>query len=172
MVSPRANRNSYCRCTGWKAWKVGNDSESGRCEINITAEYLNRPFEETAGTLLHEMVHLANLQNGIKYTSRGGTYHNKEFKLAAEAHGLTVSKTKSGWHVTALTGESLEWLRAQFPDDCGFELHRERAPELSKSGRIKSSKKYVCPCCGTVIRATKEVNVTCSDCDEPFDITT
>jgi predicted RNA-binding Zn-ribbon protein involved in translation (DUF1610 family) len=41
-----------------------------------------------------------------------------------------------------------------------------------KTGRGKSknrSIKYVCPQCGTIIRATREVNVVCGDCGEAFE---
>lgn len=92
-VSPDHTRGAYGWCTGWKAWKAGEDE--GHYEINLCAEYLNRPFEETCGTLIHEMVHLQNLQDGVQDTSRSGTYHNKKFKETAEAHGLTVEKARS-----------------------------------------------------------------------------
>ena len=84
-VSPDHTRGAYGWCTGWKAWKAGEDE--GHYEINLCAEYLNRPFEETCGTLIHEMVHLQNLQDGVQDTSRSGTYHNKKFKETAEAPG-------------------------------------------------------------------------------------
>ena len=29
--------------------------------------------------------------------------------------------------------------------------------------------KYVCPKCGAIIRATKQVNVICGDCNVPFE---
>lgn len=101
-VSPDHTRGAYGWCTGWKAWKAGEDE--GHYEINLCAEYLNRPFEETCGTLIHEMVHLQNLQDGVQDTSRSGTYHNKKFKETAEAHGLTVEK-----------GEKLDGIKPRFP---------------------------------------------------------
>ena len=55
-VSPDHTRGAYGWCTGWKAWQDGT-KEGGYYEINLCAEYLNRPFEETCGTLLHEMFH-------------------------------------------------------------------------------------------------------------------
>ena len=58
-VSPDHTRGAYGWCTGWKAWKAGEDE--GHYEINLCAEYLNRPFEETCGTLIHEMVHVQTL---------------------------------------------------------------------------------------------------------------
>ena len=110
-VSPDHTRGAYGWCTGWKAWKAGEDE--GHYEINLCAEYLNRPFEETCGTLIHEMVHLQNLQDGVQDTSRSGTYHNKKFKETAEAHGLTVEKgEKYGWHKTTLSPGALNLFRA------------------------------------------------------------
>ena len=42
-----------------------------------------------------------------------------------------------------------------------------------KGGGRSTSKnrsiKYVCPKCGAIIRATKQVNVVCGDCDVPFE---
>ena len=53
-------------------------------ENNIGAGTLARPIEEICATLLHEMVHYYNYENGIQDCSRGNTYHNKRFKEAAE----------------------------------------------------------------------------------------
>lgn len=79
----------------------------GFYEINICAEHLARPFEQVAETLLHEMVHLYNLQIGVQDTSRNGTYHNKKFKETAEQHGLDVGKDpKYGWTITTLDAEA------------------------------------------------------------------
>mgnify|MGYP001855521997 CR=1 FL=1 len=138
-VSPDHTRGAYGWCTGWKAWKAGEDE----------AEYLNRPFEETCGTLLHEMVHLQNLQDGVQDTSRSGLYHNKKFRETANPEALQFVQS---------LGKS------------GFSLVRPRITGLkgsSKSG--SSSRKYVCPMCGCIIRATKEVHVICGDCNVEFE---
>lgn len=110
-VSPDTTKGAYGWCTAWKAWsntepqKVNDiailtkedleamKTDDGFYEINICAEHIARAFEEVCETLLHEMVHLYNLQMNIKDTSRGGTYHNKKYKDAAEKHGLIVIKT-------------------------------------------------------------------------------
>ena len=44
--------------------------------------------------MLHEMAHLYNLENGIKDTSRAGTYHNAKFKATAEEHGLICERSE------------------------------------------------------------------------------
>lgn len=132
-VSPDHTRGAYGWCTGWKAWQDGA-KEGGYYEINLCAEYLNRNFEETCGTLLHEMVHLQNLQDGVQDTSRSGTYHNKKFKDTAEAHGLTVEKgDKYGWYKTTLNPEAVEFVQSLGKN--GFSLVRPRPLGLKGSSK-------------------------------------
>lgn len=167
-VSPDMTKGDYGWCTAYKAWKSVNGADGGYYEINICAEYLSRTFEEVAGTMLHEMIHLYNLENGVKDTSRGGTYHNKRFKEAAENHGLIVENTeKYGWAKTSLNDESREEVAGymEFIGKNTFDLFREAIKEAKKTGK-SNSRKYVCPCCGLIVRATKEVKVICFDCGE------
>ncbi len=164
-VSPDVTKGAYGWCTSWKAWKR-NDEDEGQYEINLCSEHLNRPFEETCCTLIHEMVHLLNLQNEIQDTSRSGLYHNKKFKEAAEEHGLVVEKdAKYGYCRTTLTDWALEYINGI--NGSAFNLYRSKMNKLSSS-KGSSSRKYICPCCGTIVRATKEVRITCSDCDVEF----
>ena len=168
-ISPDTTKGAYGWCTSWKAWKNSPDDKEGYYEINMCAEYLNRPFLLTCETLIHEMVHLKNLQDGVKDTSRSGMYHNEKFKAMAEQHGLIVDKSeKYGWSTTSLAEETAEWIRSIYTDEEGFELFRSRIPKIKKSSS-SSSRKYVCPGCGAIIRATKEVRVTCTDCELEFE---
>lgn len=170
-VSPDTTQGAFGWCTSWKAWKDGDDSE-GYYELNICAEHLNRPFEEVCGTMLHEMVHLLNLQDGVQDTSRGGTYHNKKFKSTAEDHGLIISQhPKYGWCVTTLNEDAVQFVESLGTK--GFKLYRDKTGK-STTGKGKgktqsSSRKYVCPMCNTIIRATKEVSVICADCGVMFE---
>lgn len=168
-ISPDTTKGAYGWCTSWKAWKNSLDDKEGYYEINMCAEYLNRPFLHTCSTLIHEMVHLLNLQNKVQDTSRSGKYHNKKFKEVAEQHGLKVDKSeKYGWSTTTLTEEAAEWIQSKYKDEQGFELFRSKLPKV-KTSSSSSSRKYVCPGCGTIIRATKEVRVTCTDCELEFE---
>ena len=169
-VSPNTLKiNTFGWCTTYKAWKDQEGGE-GYFEINICAEHLARPFEEVAETMLHEMVHLYDMQHGIKDTSRGGTYHNKRFKDSAEAHGLICeSDPKYGWVKTDLSEEA----KMEVVDFMGFigkqsfSIFRDPdGGEEKKGGGRSSSRKYVCPCCGLIVRATKEVKVICFECNE------
>ena len=155
-------------------------------EISIAAEYLYRPFVNIAETLLHEMVHLSNLQNGIQDCSRGGFYHNKRFKATAEEAGLIVEySNKYGWAFTKPTDETIKFFESVSVDKDEFKLTRNSLMKLipldndngiingngmdgNPSDRPKrkgSFRKYVCTICGVSVRATKDVNVKCGDCD-------
>ena len=182
-VSPDTKKGAYGWCTSWKAWtdkeqEIIKDiadltaeeleamKEEGFYEINICAEHLSRPFEQIAETMLHEMVHLYNLQNGIQDTSRAGTYHNKKYKAAAEAHGLNVEQgSKYGWCITSLNEEAAAYIKEI--QDKSFQLYRRPVLKIGK-GTKQSTRKYICPCCGLIIRATKEVDVICAECNEHF----
>jgi predicted RNA-binding Zn-ribbon protein involved in translation (DUF1610 family) len=167
---------------GWisvnKVWS-SKDSAWFR-EINLCAEYLNRPPELVITTLHHEMCHLWNIQRGVQDTSRSGTYHNQNFKTVAEERGLIVEKDpKYGYCVTRPTPEFTELVKKKCRSGC-FKLermktYRDGTPKTTTTGtdgkektisRTKqSSKKYTCPDCGVIVRATKEVNILCGDCD-------
>ena len=190
-VSPDARKRAYGWCTTWKAWgsgqvktpddiadmseeEIASLNESGSYEINMVAEYLTRPLEEVVGTLLHEMAHLWNIQQGIQDCSRNGYYHNRKFKDAAEAHGLAVEKTeKYGYSMTKLNDEAVSFLKEIGAE--GFNLYRKpfyfinkdkpEMPDADEGEKPKqSSRRYVCPGCGNIIRATKVVRVACMDC--------
>lgn len=161
-LSPDSRKNCYGWCTTWKAWEKeeNNSGTNGFYEINICSDYLTRPLEKVAGTLLHEMVHLYNLQLGINDCSRSGTYHNKKYKVSAEEHGLIVEKTdKYGWNKTSLNEDAKAFLDSLQVKK--FELHRTEKKGFAKKTNVR---KYVCPVCGMIIRATKEVHVICADC--------
>lgn len=167
-ISPDSTSGSYGWCTCWKAWAKADSEEDGYYEINMCAEHMNRPFKEICATLLHEMVHLWNLQNDIQDTSRRGTYHNKKFKTVAEEHGLIIEKDdKYGWTKTSLNEETEIYVAGL--DDNGFGLYRKQALNIGTSKSKQSTRKYVCPNCGCIIRATKEVRVMCVDCDVEFE---
>lgn len=156
--SPKTNGHFTCD----KIWKDNADSYH---EINISAENLNRPAQNVIATLLHEMIHLYCYQNGIKDTSRGGTYHNKCFKVEAEKRGLIIGyNSKIGHSPTKPTDALVQFIR-ESKLDITFSHYREKEQQAVKSKKKSSTRKYVCPDCGQSIRATKEVHIKCADCD-------
>lgn len=152
-------------------------------EINISSAYLNRPLEALCASLLHEMVHYYNdtILN-IQDCSRGGTYHPKAFKEQAEAHGLICTRTeKYGWSDTSsvISDVLIEWL-LNHDELREIEMCRVNpgytavgVGTRSADGAMpvvtttrSNSRRYICPCCHTIIRATRSVNILCGDCME------
>jgi len=170
---------------GWitinKVWST-KDKKYYR-EINLCAEYLNRPPELVITTLLHEMCHLYNIQHDIQDTSRSGTYHNNNFKSIAEKCGLIVSKSDTyGYCITAPSPELVEYVNQHCRSGC-FKLERMKTyrngtPKTTTTGKDgkerttsrskQSTKKYTCPACGLIVRATKDITdkLLCMDCQE------
>lgn len=151
----------------------------GTHEINIGAGTLSRNIEDVVATLLHEMVHYYNYINGVQDCSRGNTYHNKRFKEAAEAHGLCVEHSeKYGWSHTSPSDELLDFVLENELTDilinrnefCGFRVTGTGAhsgTEITPT-KTSSTRKYICPCCGMSVRATRTVRIACMDCDMPL----
>ena len=103
IISLKKTPSAYGHITCSKVWQAGGEN---KYEINISSATLDRPIEETASTLLHEMVHEYCMETGIKDTSNNGVYHNRRFKEQAEAHGLTVDHhEKYGWTITSPSEE-------------------------------------------------------------------
>lgn len=163
-VNSDTTKGAYGWCTSGKVWKH-EDDEDGFYEIVLTAEHINRAPEEVAGTVLHEMIHLYNLQHEIADTSGNGYYHNKKFKEAAEKFGLKVEKTDYGWSQTTLSEEQIEFVKTL--NLIKFDFHRLKKGKVSKPNK---GKKYQCPVCGSSFWSSKEMHVHCEDCDEDFEI--
>ena len=183
IISLKKTPSAYGHITCSKVWQAGGEN---KYEINISSATLDRPIEETASTLLHEMVHEYCMETGIKDTSNNGVYHNRRFKEQAEAHGLTVDHhEKYGWTITSPSEELLDFIifqgwqdiqmgeRLAWSDMAGTGAG-SKAPGSSQTGAPKppkaksSTRRWVCPKCGTIIRSTKEVRVICADCMELF----
>ena len=108
IISLKKTPSAYGHITCSKVWQAGGEN---KYEINISSATLDRPIEETASTLLHEMVHEYCMETGIKDTSNNGVYHNRRFKEQAEAHGLTVDHhEKYGWTITSPSEELLDFI--------------------------------------------------------------
>ena len=171
--TPRAYGHFSLRNDAWVS-KLGATHE-----INLGAGTLARPIEDVVATLLHEMVHYYNHVNGIKDTSRGYTYHNRRFKDAAEARGLLVSHSDTyGWSHTEPGEALLDFVLANGLTDILINRNESMGYRITGTGthsggisvtpKTSSTRKYLCPCCGMSVRATKVVRVQCMDCDEPL----
>ena len=178
IITVQSKPGTYGHCSVAKVWKR---PDGNTYELNIAAEVLDYPIEETLDTMIHEMVHLYCREQGIQEVSRGGKYHNGRFKAEAERRGLTCYKTEIyGWNTRA--GDNL----IEYAMEKGWSeirIGREEFPMIhtgatgtGHSGatggttggqkRPSSTRKLICPKCGTSVRATKKVNILCGDCME------
>ena len=171
------------RAMGWfscgEVWHDKDGNEHAH-ELNVAGDYLDRSFEEVATTLAHEMVHCYDVMEGIKDCARSGSRHNKNFKTSAEAHGMVwVAPTdeasqadykKVGYARVAFREDVKdEVLKALSPLQDALTLYRDKrqSKDRVKTGSQRQNViKYMCPCCGNSVRATKEVKIMCMDCDQ------
>lgn len=170
LIQNKGNKKNVLGwCSTQEIW-VNKTTQERRYEINIVAEYLNRSVYEVVSTLLHEMVHLYNLVNGIKDVSRGNVYHNKKFKEAAESHGLIIEyNEKLGWSLSRLNDNTKSIVDSMDLNKEAFSLARMDFSNLAAGGK-SSTRKYVCPQCGAIIRTSKELKVICGECLVPFEL--
>lgn len=178
--TPRAYGHVTCGKV-WQSKKFENEEERGqKYELNLGAETLDRPIEETVATMLHEMVHIYNMTHDIKDTSRGTTYHNRRFKEKAESVGLIIEKTPGiGWSVTSPSDDLILYIAEKGWNDIMISRREIQGIFIGTGGlkpkdgadgekppkKPSSTRKYVCTCCGNSVRATKNVNIMCMDCD-------
>lgn len=170
LIQSKGNRKlTLGWCTMEKVWKNETTQEE-RYEINLVAEGINRGLIPVITTLLQQMVHLYNLENGIKDTSRGFTYYNKNYKEVAVNHGLNVEYgDKVGWGITTMQQSTIELVKSYRLNQKVFTMGRLMVVEQEEEKKKRNkSRKYICPKCDTVVRSATEVNILCGDCRTPF----
>lgn len=153
--------------------KLWNDGTEQKHEINISAEGLDRGYNEIIRTLHHEMIHLYCHVNNIKDVSRGNTYHNTRFKKACEERGFYYKdefySKKIGWSHCELTEETIEIINNFNVDKEVFKLHRLKTLAASDKPKKKSNIiKWTCGC-GTIVRSSKDgLKLICGECGTYF----
>lgn len=177
IITIQSTPRAYGHVTVAKSWHRA-DGEA-RHELNVGAGTLDRPIENVVATLIHEMVHLYNLQIGVQDCSRNGTYHNKKFRDAAEARDLIITHDpRIGWSVTEPSEALIDFILTQGWDDVMMgraDGYTARGTGTGRPGGItppptgkkpSSTRKVVCPVCGQSVRATRHVNIICGNCLE------
>ena len=180
VITIQSTSRAYGHYTLHDAWSIKG---AGYREINIAAGTLDRPIENVAATLVHEMTHQYNNEvANVQDCSRGGTYHNKLFRIAAEAHGINVSRSeKYGWSITEPSERLIAWLADNGISDIPMTrnegtVHRAVGGDKAAQGGVSvagvaskpKSRRWVCPGCGAIVRSTKTVRLICGDCFRLF----
>lgn len=173
MITVQSTPRAYGHVTCGKVWRR---KDSATYELNIGAGTLDRPIENTVATMLHEMVHFYHLMHGIQDCSRNNTYHNKRFRDKAESVGLHIEyDSRIGWSITSPTESLIDYIIAQGWQD--IQMCRQEGVRIATgtgngsaapapARKPSSTRKYLCPCCGMSVRATKDVRIICADCTE------
>ena len=164
VITVQSTPKFYGHCSTKKIWKSENDA---RYEINIGAEYLNRPSADTAATMCHEMVHLYCLENGINDTCQKGRYHNKAFKTECELRDLEVGYDRANGYTHTTPTEAFK----KTLENAGFvlEVPFARVPPKAKAKAAREkAHKYVCPVCGQEVKTTAELSLICGVCEVPM----
>lgn len=189
IITIQSTPTAYGHVSVAKVWKRKGEN---RHELNIAADWLERPIENVVATMIHEMVHLYNMQNDIQDCSRGGSYHNRKFKEEAEKHMISIEKDeKYGWTITKVTDELLEYIMDKGWSDidmgrgCLYGLFGgsdNGKPGKGGSGALVgtedgekpkkgNSRRYKCPVCGAIVRTTKDLHIICGKCNVDFELT-
>jgi hypothetical protein len=184
ILTIQSSRKTYGHCTTYHAWKEGDRSYY---EINLGAEKLNRPLVESIATLIHEMVHLYCMVNGIHDTSKNGVYHNRKFKTEAERRDLKIDRhTNYGYTITSPTDNLIRFCEFNFGTGSEMKLHRvdlrsspkdpsesggEKAgdEDVGRKGAGRHTRRYLCPKCERSVRTTGEIRIKCMDCDREME---
>lgn len=169
----------------WKGRRQNDDLH----EVLVVAEHLGRGAEDVAETLLHEAAHAMNFMRGIKDCSRS-QYHNRSFKEAAEALGLTVTQVPHyGYADTTLPAETAALYQTEISGLREVLIHRRR-PLLGPTSGPKGdgsttdsngeegprSRHLKATCaCPYVIRVSRKTlsstSIRCESCGELFQVT-
>lgn len=169
-VQSGQKQKAYGWCSVGHRWQ--DNEQNGYHEINISAEYINREIPEIAETMLHEMIHLWNQQNGIRDCSKQTGRHLKQFKDACDKFGLPVEKDSKGdWCITKLNDELIQLINTFGIDEGVFNVFRkEEVEQEPKQRKPRTPKlKYICSC-GQEIESKVPVKVYCQQCDGEFEL--
>lgn len=164
VITVQTTPKAYGHCTTKKVWK---SEEEAMYEINLGAEFINRPKENTCATLLHEMVHLYCAENEIADTCQKGRYHNKNFKNECEARDLEVSYDRANGYAHTSPTETFKDKLREAGIDLAIRFARIAVKTKAKAEREKAHK-YVCPVCGQTVRTTGELSLICGVCNVPM----
>lgn len=164
VITVQTTPKAYGHCSTKKIWKSETE---GMYEINLGAEYINRPKELTCCTLLHEMVHLFCTETGVKDTCQNGRYHNKAFAVECESRDLIVEYDRANGHAHTKPTDAFKEKLENAGIDLTVHFARILPKARAKAERAKAHK-YVCPCCGQTVKTTAELKLTCGICDVPM----
>lgn len=188
VISVYYAKNALGTCTTHKWWRLINDGvdldvasetevqDTGVFyEINIASNHLNRSGDEILITLMHELIHLKNAQDGIKDVS--GKKHTKKFLKCAQNHMMQYDgdvHPKLGYSDVMPTQELYDIFHNDVKIDEAKFQYFYYVPQKKKPDDIEDKKTFVnwiCPSCGKEAKFEEGLeNVICGDCNVGFEL--
>lgn len=140
-------------------------------EIEIPISAINKSIQEIVVSLFHAMIHEYCFINNIKDTSRGGAYHNKRFKAEVEKRGIRVIYDgQNGWNTMFATSVIDQFCSKYSLRKVDIEALMTPVNPQGQTRKFHygtyQSKRYICPCCGMIVRSGKFASLICGDCME------
>lgn len=149
---------------GNKGVRIIRTLEDRPDELNVHSEAgLNRPFENIAATVYHEMCHQAQARYPAVYGKPGsGNYHNRKWHETCQLCGLVTEGSKG---FTTVTDEFREFIK-EFPRP---ERWVARIPGV-RSKQPTRMRLWECECepKPVKIRAAIDIDATCNVCGADF----
>ncbi len=141
-------------------------------EISLNPDLLEEPLQEVMGTLVHEMCHQWQFEQGTP--PRAG-YHDRQWAAKMEAVGLIPSSTgepdgrKTGQKMSHYIqpGGPFQQAFQSMPSEYSLPFkswHNQKEKKEKKRNKLK----YTCPGCETNVWGKPELNILCGECQEPF----
>lgn len=140
-------------------------------EISLNPQHLGRTPKETFSTLVHEMVHLWQQEEG---TPSRANYHNAEWGSKMDVVGLTPSNTgqpggkRTGQSMTHIIVPNGRFDRAfgSMPDDALIPWLSSMPESRPKKPSLRV--KYHCPDCGNNAWGKPDLKLICGTCETAF----
>ncbi len=151
-------------------WQVNG---TGRHEVLVGGEGLQRGPVDVLATLLHEAAHGLAQARSIKDTSRQGRYHNRRYATLAAELGLDVAcQERFGWSLTTVPDATTAAYTTELDEIRTALVLWRYLDQHASRGRSRNLLACVCPC-GRRIRAATatlaDAPIVCGACDGPFE---
>ena len=125
---------------------------------------------------MHVLAHMYAESKNIKAVSREGHYHNAKFREIIDSTDLTaVYNDMTGWDKATPNAAMTKLCVSRKITDhtqvirtyaAQFYTQLKTGTAVVYEPKTSNARKYICPCCGNSVRATKDVSILCGDCLE------
>jgi hypothetical protein len=130
-------------------------------EIELNIKYIDRPFAQVLGTLLHEQLHA---WQGLYGRPGKNHYHNVAFRNKARLYGLVIDER--GHTLGIERGRFTQLLSQHDVDTLTLPMPGEQPHVRPQQGHSKM-RKWRCGC--TTVRCAVELAARCERCGSRFE---